>query len=212
MSLETQNARAQGVWADGCRCFSVGLDQRLRSWRVAAPQPHRDGAQERGDTGCANPGTAISAGQRDRDCAAVPGPAAPEAVPDALVAARTALSNDKCGTAARTVAACVPEVAEWPMLQEGCSVAAPPVAASLQKATEALFVGQGSSAAEQTAACVAEVYGMPLFEEEGSMAVQVLEPGTLTAVRSSSGVYTVVVAGRGTQVLRAAPGVLQHTE
>ena len=97
-------------------------------------------------------------------------------------------------------------------MQEGCSAAAQPVEASVQKATEALFAGQGSSTAEQTAVCVAEVSGMPLFEEEGSMAVQVLEPGTLTALRSVSGVYTVVVAGRGTQVLRAAPGVLQHTE
>ena len=204
-NLETQNASEQGVWADGRRCFSVGLDQRLRSWRFAAPQPHRSGAQERGDTGSADPGTAVSAGQRDRDCAAVSGPAAPEAVPGALVAARTALTSKECGTAARAVAACLPQVAGLPLLQEGRSAAAQPAAASVPKATETLLAGQGSSTAEQTAACVAEVSGMPLFEEEGSMAVQVLEPGALTALRSASEVYTVVVAGRGTQVLRASP-------
>jgi hypothetical protein len=30
-------ALAQGMWTDGRWCFSAGLDQRLRTWRLAAP-------------------------------------------------------------------------------------------------------------------------------------------------------------------------------
>ena len=33
----SRHAHAQGIWTDERWCFSVGLDQRLRSWRVAAP-------------------------------------------------------------------------------------------------------------------------------------------------------------------------------
>lgn len=35
---------AQGIWTDDRWCFSVGLDQRLRSWRVAAPDNTLDDA------------------------------------------------------------------------------------------------------------------------------------------------------------------------
>lgn len=43
---------AQGVWADGQTILSVGLDQRLRMWRIAAPNASGEGlaAQESAST------------------------------------------------------------------------------------------------------------------------------------------------------------------
>ena len=47
------HVRAQGIWTDNRWCFSVGLDQRLRSWRVAAPHNtlERDAAPAAGEGG-----------------------------------------------------------------------------------------------------------------------------------------------------------------
>lgn len=37
MQVTTLHVQVQGIWADRRWCFSVGLDQRLRSWRIAPP-------------------------------------------------------------------------------------------------------------------------------------------------------------------------------
>ena len=45
---------AQGIWMDNRWCFSVGLDQRLRSWRFAAPHdtPEHAAALAAGEGAC----------------------------------------------------------------------------------------------------------------------------------------------------------------
>jgi len=164
-------ARAQGMWTDGRWCFSAGLDQRLRTWRLAAPcalspsptagarhaEPHGTPAEAR--LSCADARHAEPDGGADNG-----------SLPHMELSSRRRPDSGQTGSASEDAAPCES------------------AGAGLEPSAQGAEAGRGGS----------------LLEEGPSMAVQVLEPSALAAARCAGGLYCVVVAGRGVQVLHAS--------
>ena len=116
------NAPAQGIWADSRWCFSVGLDQRLRSWRIT-PSHDPPGAHELGTSGLSSPASGQSC---DPSMLGASGSALPTSSTHAaaLLSAEPHIPEHAAtGARVQSLLSVKPERAVAPLFEEGPSTA-----------------------------------------------------------------------------------------